>query len=405
MLLDPPAELAPTRHHERTFRFRQEWALDRACRPCGNIRGHRARALAAFAQSPRFKIGKSDKIILSHSGDAMTNDLNNSALSALLAPPDQNAVDENAIVSEPLSYGLMKLVLNQDRFVPISKEAFETITVARDCLMQLVVIEEKFNFVVENLNVLEKAVHEAADLNKTFPIATVEFQIAKSDINRHVANLVALGRMFIEQSLVHVDKLNKLADKVLFDLAASRARQYDARLGYRLFEELRNYMLHRGSAVHFVDFHSRKEYDANGAMSLRRDVFAYASAAQLAEDKKFKRRVSAELEAIGDRHDLVAMGRDYVAGLWDTQLEFRRALEDFVSDTEAAYVEGAYLYAEVDREDELPAVVALAGVARSEDGSIKEKTPIVLDLMAQREHYEQKNGEAARLRLDPTPET
>jgi hypothetical protein len=31
MLLDPPAELAPMRHHERTLRFRQERALDRGC--------------------------------------------------------------------------------------------------------------------------------------------------------------------------------------------------------------------------------------------------------------------------------------------------------------------------------------------------------------------------------------
>lgn len=329
----------------------------------------------------------------------MTNDSNSPALADPSAPLGKIAVHEVPAVSESLIYGLTKLVLDPERFVPISKEAFDKINVARDCLMQLVVIEEKFDFVVENLAALERAVDEAANLCKTFQIATVEFQISKSEINRHVANLVALGRMFIEQSLVHVDKLNTLAGKDLFDLAASRRRQYDARLGYRLFEELRNYMLHRGSAVHFVDFHSRKEYDAAGAMSLRHEVLVYASAAQLAEDKKFKRRVSAELEAVSDRHDLVEMARDYVAGVWDVQLEFRRALEDFISDSEATYTEGVYLYAEMDGEAELPAVVALAAVARGADGFIKEKTPIVLDLIVQREHYEQKNDKTARLRL------
>lgn len=161
-------------------------------------------------------------------------------------------------VPEPLTYGLMKLALSQGRFVPIQKEAFDKITAARDCLMQLLVIEEKFDFVVENLAALERAVHDAAELCKLAPITTVEFQINKSDINRHVANLVALGRMFTEQSLVHVDKLNALAGVALFDLAAARTRQYDARLGYRLFEELRNFNLHRGAAVHYADYHSFK---------------------------------------------------------------------------------------------------------------------------------------------------
>lgn len=265
--------------------------------------------------------------------------------------------------------------------------------------MQLVVIEEKFDFVVENLAALERAVLEAADLCKIAPIATVEFQINKSDINRHVANLVALGRMFIEQSLVHVDKLNGLAGCTLFDLAEARTRQYDARLGYQLFEELRNYMLHRGSAVHYVEYETGKEYDAEGAMTLRHEVSVYTSAAQLAEDRKFKKRVSAQLEAIGDRHDLIAMARDYVAGLWDAQLEYRRALANFISDTDAAYIEGAYLYAAANVEDELPKVVALAAVALAADGSIRQKTPIVFDLIAQREYYEQKNSEVARGQL------
>ncbi|MYM85456.1 hypothetical protein GTP44_26440 [Duganella sp. FT50W] len=116
----------------------------------------------------------------------------------------------------------MKLVLSQDRFVPISKDAFDKITKARDCLIQLVVIEEKFDFVIENLAALEMAVLESAKLCKTTSIGTVEFQVNKSDINRHVANLVALGRVFIEQSLVHLNKLNVLAGRALFDLAGAR---------------------------------------------------------------------------------------------------------------------------------------------------------------------------------------
>ncbi|MHA4866181.1 hypothetical protein ACXZ1M_00590 [Duganella sp. PWIR1] len=324
----------------------------------------------------------------------------NPADPATLPPLAQSAVDETSVASEFLEYGLMKLVLVQDRFVPISKESFDKITLARDCLMQLVVIEEKFDFVVENLATLEKAVHDAERLMKTLPIATVEFQLAKSDINRHVANLVALGRMFIDQSLVHVDKLNTLVGETLFDLAAARSRQYDARLGYRVIYELRNYMLHKASAVHLVEFHPRKKYDSGGAMSIEHKVFVYTSAAELVEDKKFKPRVAAQLAEIGDHHNLVDMARDYVAGLWDAQLEFRIALAEFVSDTEAAYIEGAHLYAGANVGDETPALVGLAAVGRSPAGEIRARTPIVLDLMAQREHYEQKNGEAARRRLD-----
>lgn len=329
----------------------------------------------------------------------MTDDPFTSNTLTLSTEPESPTVEGGPAAQEALKFGLTKLVLNQDRFVPISKDLFEKITTARDCLLQLVVIEEKFDFVVENLAALERAVLEAADLCKTSPIATVEFQITKSGINRHVANLVALGRMFIEQSLVHVEKLDALAGGVLFDLAGARTKQYDARLGYQLFEELRNYMLHRGSAVHSVEYHTAKEYDTEGTMTLRHKVSVYTSAAKLAEDRKFKKRVSAQLEASGDRHDLIVMARDYVAGLWDAQLEYRSALANFVSGTKAAYIEGAYLYAELSVEDELPKVVALAAVAIAADRTIRAKTPIAFDLIAQREYYEEKNSKVARSKL------
>lgn len=306
-------------------------------------------------------------------------------------------------MSESLNYGLTKLVLSQGRFVPISKESFDKITMARDYLMQRVFIEEKFDFVVENLAAFEAAVRQAAELCAAGRRASVDFQVNKSDLNRHVANLVALGRMFIDQSMVHVRKLNKLVGRDIFDLAASRSRQYDARLGYRLFEQLRNYMLHHSSAVHFVDYHTRKEYDDQGVMSLQHEVLLYTSASQLRKDKKFKREVSAQMAVIGDRHDLVAMARDYVAGLWDAQVELRLALEEFKLDIEAPFTEAIFLYAGIESTEELPALVAVAAVARSKDGVIKEQTPIVLDLIAQRKHYEQKNGLASRLLLEPQP--
>lgn len=303
-------------------------------------------------------------------------------------------------MSESLNYGLTKLVLREGRFVPISKETFDKITVARDCLRQRVFIEEKFDFVVENLAAFEAAVRQAAKLCAARQCPSVDFQVNKSDLNRHVANLVALGRMFIDQSLVHVAKLNKLAGRQIFDLEASRRRQYDARLGYQLFEELRNYMLHHSSAVHSVEYGRRKEYDDQDVMSLHDEVIVFTSAAKLREDKKFKSRVSAKLEAIGDKHDLVAMARDYVAGLWDAQLELRRAFDEANFEIEAPFTEAIFSYAGIESTDELPALVAVAAVARSEDGVIREQTPIVLDLIAQRKHYEQKNGSASRLMLE-----
>ncbi|MYM85519.1 hypothetical protein GTP44_26805 [Duganella sp. FT50W] len=122
----------------------------------------------------------------------------------------------------------------------------------------------------------------------------------------------------------------------------------------------------------------------------------YTSITQLTEDGKFKKRVSEPLAAIGDHHDLIVMARDYVAGLWDAQLEYRIALADFAFNTESAYTEGVYLYADADVRGALPNVVALAAVGRATDGSIKERTPIVYDLIAQRKHYEQKNDETSR---------
>ncbi|MBY0573641.1 MAG: hypothetical protein K2P84_08165 [Undibacterium sp.] len=291
-------------------------------------------------------------------------------------------------------------MLDERRFVPVSKETFDKITVSRDCLMQLVFIEEKFDFVIENLAAIEVAVSQAAKFCEQRSCASVDFQVNKSDLNRHLANLVALGRMFIDQSQVHVNKLNRLAGRPIFDLKASRNQQYDTRLGYRLFEQLRNYMLHRCSAVHFVEYKPRKEFDDHNVMSLRHEVFLYTSVTQLREDKNFKARVLDELGAIGDKHDLIAMARDYVAGLWDAQLELRRVFEKVKSDIETPFTDAVRLYAGSKSTDALPALVAVAAVARSKDDVIMDQTPIVLDLIAQRKFYELKNGLASRQRLN-----
>lgn len=57
---------------------------------------------------------------------------------------------------------------------------------------------------------------------------------------------------------------------------------------------------------------------------------------------------------MGDKHDVVVMAGDYVAALWDAQLELRRAFDEVNLEIEAPFTEAIFSYAGIESNDELP---------------------------------------------------
>ncbi len=204
----------------------------------------------------------------------------------------------------------------------IEEEEFTALRVSMDCLMQSLYIEEKYDFIIQNRVALETALADCGNL----PNEIQAYRYAKSELNRHFANILTTTRLYIDQGTRYGKKLDRLFGESLVHFKSRISQQYDARLGFRVMEALRNFVQHRGDAVHQVSFNSYKEY-VEGQMKIVKRTDAYLEPSELREEKKFKVSVIEELEKLPSRLTAQHFLMEYLDGLRHVHEEFRASIK------------------------------------------------------------------------------
>lgn len=147
-----------------------------------------------------------------------------------------------------INYKLRKMILASNIEIEISESDFLQLKTSRDCLLGALAIEEKYELLVANF----------IDLEKECLNITCESMLRNNDeysdffdirirLNRRVVNLLTASRLYMDHLSQHVKTclLNETANvKSLF------SSEYDGCFEYRFMEALRNYVQHRGLAVH-----------------------------------------------------------------------------------------------------------------------------------------------------------
>lgn len=221
-----------------------------------------------------------------------------------------------AEAAPPPTYVIKKAVLNKVPELSISAERFEELVVAREGISETLGMEEKFNLLLENYVEFEDCLlHSTVEMVVFIPLDWDDFIEHRHEFNRRTLNLLSAGRLLLDQLRHHMSSLfgSDSAERERLEESIRSAKQ--DHLGFRAVEALRNYVQHRDLPIQgFSQPNWRTGVDAEAER--RATVTPLVSLTKLSEDRKFSKRILAELQEVGrDSIDLKPLIREWVACL------------------------------------------------------------------------------------------
>ncbi|UTW49610.1 hypothetical protein [Bacterioplanoides sp. SCSIO 12839] len=257
----------------------------------------------------------------------------------------------------------------------IDETTYREICEAKEVLYAAMAVEEKYELLLSNYLELEKESLSVAadDMLYGFKDYSGFFDV-RLTFNQRVVNLLTSTRLYVDQIKQHVKAC--LPD----DLEAERtvkqyfSNEYDQQFEYRFMEALRNYVQHRGLAVHSTSHSSRRTSSgSDGLMEFGIKLFSHRS--EFENDSTFKRPVLREMP---DKVDLIGAARKYVESISDCHIQIRDLISDSVAGARAIISGAISKYSAVNNGD----CIGLAAQKYQESKPIErlvETVPILLD--------------------------
>jgi hypothetical protein len=213
-----------------------------------------------------------------------------------------------------MNYYLSRLSLGAPMGIALTPDEFESIKEAREGMLMLTAIEDKFDLVIENFVALEQSLLECSLRSSVHIHAShAEVMGIRQVFNRHLINFLSTAYLYTGQ--VRHDLSRSIFDASLakrFNVELSN--QYDSCPAYRLMEALRNYAQHRSLPISGVAVNCTAEH--RDPFRLRVSTAANLDVDHLAADGHFKKKVLRELRQLGKKDiDISPSIREYVHSL------------------------------------------------------------------------------------------
>lgn len=225
-----------------------------------------------------------------------------------------------------MKYGISKLVMGFTGFIEIDEAEYLHVKNARQNLFELLFVEEKFDLVAENFYEYETELLAIASRMMIFSNDDhISMSRERNLVSRRIVNLLSAGRMYIDQSIQHIEKMYGENSNNLDLVRKEISAQYDKSLGYRVMEALRNYVQHRGFPIQSIKF-SHERVDTESDFQLLHRAIQLIGVLELAEDGNFKKSVLKELQEIqhNDWVDARPLIREYAEGICNIHETIRR---------------------------------------------------------------------------------
>jgi hypothetical protein len=263
-----------------------------------------------------------------------------------------------------MTYGITRTVFEEHRVLEITSARYSQISEAMRSILESLAIEEKFNLVLENFEEFEAELLRGALDRSLFAVDDWSQQMSELHrIGRRLANLLATCRLYVDQVPHNLSNLFGPEAEATQNFATWKSREYDARLGYRVLEAMRNYMQHRGLPVHAISHRAERREVANGSL-LEHTLTPQIEPAQYREDGKFKAAVLTELERLGPQLALTPFVRQYIAGLGAVHKDLRALLSPEIARWDGIVEQVGAEFNAAGAED----LTGLAVVRQEEDG-------------------------------------
>ncbi len=232
-----------------------------------------------------------------------------------------------------MSYILTRAVLGKRVVIPIEQTEHDDIVTARKVISNALSIEQKFDFVMSNLFELEMSLAHTTAEQMLYDYHDRDwFDESRDMLNRRVMNLLSTARSYVDTLPQHINIIFG-RDKSVTDACLQFLRdEYDARLGYRVMEAMRNYVQHEGMPIH-GSTDGGSHTGEGDTWQIKYTLDMWLKPAEL-KGTDFKANVLAELGKIGEKIDLKLLIRDYVEGLAAANRKVREVVEEVVAQSQ-----------------------------------------------------------------------
>jgi hypothetical protein len=225
-----------------------------------------------------------------------------------------------------VTYALTRLVFEEQIVLDISPDWYRELVGAAAGVSSALDIEEKFNLVLENFEEFEGELLRDALGYSLFQREDWSSRMTELHrLNRRLVNLLATCRLYVDQVPHNLSQEFAEDPGLATAFEVSKSREFDATLGYRVMDALRNYMQHRSLPIHVLS-HESAWRDLPAGRMREHTVAPQTEPQTIGEDGKFRAQTLTELEALGTRVDMTPLARQYVAGLGAVHRDLRTGI-------------------------------------------------------------------------------
>jgi len=219
--------------------------------------------------------------------------------------------------------------LDAHPIIDINDAKFCKLLECKGVLSAALAIEEKYELLLSNYLELEKQalnttvermLYNSHDYSDSF-----DNRIA---FNQRIVNLLTSTKLYIDQIQQHVRNCIPTDITIADSVKQLFSTEYDEVFEYRFMEAMRNYVQHRGLAVHLIRYNSKwTSIEEHGQMECTVKLFAQKN--EVENDKAFKKAVTKEMP---QEVDLIFASRRYVESISKAHVLIRKMINQPVMD-------------------------------------------------------------------------
>jgi len=257
----------------------------------------------------------------------------------------------------------------------IDEARFNNLKQARLCLSAALAIEEKYELLISNYLDLEK---ECLNVTSISMIRSSTDYSGFFDIrlafNRRVVNLLTSTKLYIDQIQQHVKSCFPDRSDIGDNVKALFSAEYGKFFEYRFMEALRNYVQHRGLAVHSTSLGSKwTSQEGDAELEFKTRLFTHKT--EVDGDKAFKKQVSKEM---AEKVDLLYAVRVYVGSISKIHCEIRELVAPTSEDSRHQILEAINEYEAINGKKPL-GLNAISSIPKEPIDEMIEKFPLLLE--------------------------
>lgn len=291
-----------------------------------------------------------------------------------------------------MRYELTRVVFEEQRVLEVTESEFRRGQHAKIVLSESLFAEERFSILLENYEEFERELLALALKDVLFESSGWSDRIDDLHLlNRRLTNLLTMCRVYVDHTPQTLTTIFGAGAQEADEFRTATAEEYDAHLGYRAMEALRNYVQHKGLPIHRII--NRGKWTV-GRELLEHIVVPGLDVPLIRAVGGFKATVLAELAALEQPVDVRGLTRDYITCLKRVHGKVRDLLTPAAEAADQVMTEFVDMWTDGAA---TPDLTGLELLQRNDDDTVADRVAIVFEISKRRKYLIHRNRLAGDL--------